>query len=130
MVTHKILIAEDDPVLRDLYLRKFKNEQYEVVTAENGIEALDMIAKERPDLLLLDINMPILDGFGVLHKLPPEQRTFPVIILTNFDDDVSRQRGAEAHVDDYFVKKDMTIKSLVDMVKRLLGDKPTTTEAE
>lgn len=119
----KLLIAEDDTVLRDLYLRKFDPAVYAIRTASNGQEALDQISKEAPDLVLLDINMPILDGFGVLERLPKEQRTFPVIILTNFDDQANRERGKAYLVDDYFVKKDMTIKSLVTMVERLLSEK-------
>lgn len=120
MAKYKLLVAEDDTVLRDLYLRKFDTPIYDVRTAANGQEALDLIAKEKPDLMLLDINMPVLDGFGVLEALPREGRGFPVIILTNFDDQANRERGKAYKVDDYFVKKDMTIKSLVEMVERLL----------
>lgn len=120
MARYKLLIAEDDTVLLDLYLRKFNKDTYEVLTAVNGQETLDMIAKNPPDLLLLDLNMPVLDGFGVLEKLPKEQRTFPVIVLTNFDDQTNREHGQKLGVDDYFVKKDMTIKTLVEMVDKLL----------
>lgn len=123
MAQYKLLIAEDDTVLRDLYLRKFDPAMYAIRTASNGQEALDEIAKEKPDMVLLDINMPVLDGFGVLERLPKEQRSFPVIILTNFDDQANRERGKAYQVDDYFVKKDMTIKSLVAMVERLLSAK-------
>lgn len=119
MAQYKLLVAEDDTVLRDLYLRKFDRAVYDVRTAVNGQEALDLIAKEKPDLMLLDINMPVLDGFGVLEHLPKAERPFPVIILTNFDDQANRERGKAYQIDDYFVKKDMTIKSLVDMVERL-----------
>jgi len=120
MARYKLLIAEDDTVLLDLYLRKFNKETYEVLTAVNGQETLEIIAKNPPDLLLLDLNMPVLDGFGVLEKLPKEQRIFPVIVLTNFDDQTNRERGQKLGVDDYFVKKDMTIKTLVEMVDKLL----------
>ncbi len=116
---YSLLIAEDDPVLRDLYLRKFSPDQYDIRTANNGEESVKMIQERAPDLLLLDINMPILDGFGVLEKFPKASRTFKVIILTNFEDQANRDRGAELAVDDYFVKKDMTIKSLAEMVDKL-----------
>lgn len=116
-----ILIAEDDNVLRDLYLRKFKPDVFDIRTAVNGEETLRMIAEKAPDMLLLDLNMPVLDGFGVLEKLPPKgERGFPVIVLTNFEDQANRDRGAAFGVDDYFVKKDMTIKSLLEMVEKLL----------
>ena len=121
MGKYKIIIAEDDTVLRDLYLRKFKTDQYDIRTAANGQEALDFIAQDPPNLILLDINMPVLDGFGVLEKMPREKRNFPIVMLTNFDDQANRDRGHALGVDDYFVKKDMTIKSLLDMVERLLG---------
>lgn len=120
MATYNVLIAEDDTVLRDLYLRKFDPSMYSVRTASNGQEALALAEAQKPDLMLLDINMPVLDGFGVLEKLPPEKRGFPVIILTNFADQANRDRGMALKVDDYFVKKDMTIKSLMEMVARLL----------
>lgn len=120
MAKYKVIVVEDDTVLRDLYLRKFNTDIYDIRTASNGQEALDLVAKETPDLMLLDINMPVLDGFGVLEKLPKPSRTFPVIILSNFDDQANRDRGKALGTDDYFVKKDMTIKSLVEMVERLL----------
>ncbi len=121
MAKRKIIIAEDDTVLRDLYLRKFSTDMYDVRTASNGQEALDLIAKDKPDLVLLDINMPVLDGFGVLEKLPKSERSFPIVMLTNFEDQANRDRGAALGIDDYFVKKDMTIKSLLTMVEGLLA---------
>ncbi len=121
MAKSKIIIAEDDTVLRDLYLRKFSSDVYDVRTASNGQEALDLIAKDKPNLLLLDINMPVLDGFGVLEKLPKSERSFPIVMLTNFEDQANRDRGAALGIDDYFVKKDMTIKSLLTMVEGLLA---------
>ena len=124
MVKRKILVAEDDTVLRDLYLRKFDTNIYDVHTAANGQEVIDFIAKEKPELLLLDINMPVLDGFQVLEKLPQRaERGFPVIILTNFADEANRERGMKLGVDDYFIKKDMTVKSLIEMVQKFLGVK-------
>ncbi len=126
MAKSKILIAEDDTVLRDLYLRKFSADTYDVRTAANGQEALDLIAKDKPDLVLLDINMPVLDGFGVLEKLPKVTRQFPIVMLTNFEDQTNRDRGAALGIDDYFVKKDMTIKSLLGMVEKLLGKSAET----
>ncbi len=120
MAQYKLLVAEDDTVLRDLYLRKFDRSIYDVRTAVDGKETLALISQYKPDLLLLDLNMPILDGFGVLESLPKSERSFPIIVLTNFDDQANRERGKAYQVDDYFVKRDMTIKSLVEMVERLL----------
>lgn len=120
MAKFDIIIAEDDTVLRDLYLRKLDKNVYDIRTAENGQVALDLIKQKKPDLLLLDINMPILDGFEALEKLTPADRTFPVIVLTNLADQANRERGAKFNVADYFVKKEMTIKSLIEMVETQL----------
>src|SRR5690349_10127066 len=119
MAKADILVAEDDPVLRNLYIKKFSVAGYDIRAVEDGEQALAGIAQKIPDVLLLDIHMPKLDGFQVLEQLPKEQRKYPVVILTNFADEKSRERGRELSVDDYFIKKDMTIKSLLEMVERV-----------
>jgi DNA-binding response OmpR family regulator len=121
MTKADILIAEDDPVLRNLYIKKFSVAGYEIRAVEDGEQCLAEIQKKTPDALVLDIHMPKLDGFQVLEKFPPASRQFPVVMLTNFADEASRTRGKELGADDYFIKKDMTIKSLLEMVERVLG---------
>ena len=118
-----ILIAEDDAVLRDVYLKKFTIGGYNIRTVTNGQEAVDAIKVKQPDILIVDLNMPVLDGFGVLEQYPRDQRTFPIIVLTNFGDEQSKQRGEELGADDYFIKSDMTIKTLLEMVENLLKAK-------
>lgn len=118
-----ILIAEDDTVLREIYLKKFTVAGYQVRTATNGQEAVDAAASAAPDLLLLDISMPVMDGYAVLKLLPRNQRKFPIIILTNFGDTTARKTCSELGADDFFVKSDMTIKSLLTMVENLLKAK-------
>lgn len=114
----KILIAEDDAVLRSLYVKKFTVEGYEVVTAEDGMQAIELLRKDPPGLAIIDIHMPKADGFQVLQSFPKDQRKFPMIMLTNFEQSDFKLRAEELGADDYFVKKDMTISSLVDMVGR------------
>jgi DNA-binding response OmpR family regulator len=123
MANADILIAEDDAVLREVYTKKFTLSGYTIRTAENGEEVIAEIKKKEPDILVLDINMPILDGFGVLAKYPKEGRTFPIIILTNFSDEKSKVRGTELGTDDYFIKSEMTIHKLLEMVETLLKGK-------
>ena len=115
-----ILIAEDDPVLRNLYVKKFSLNGFGVRTAEDGELTVSEITKKAPDLLLLDIHMPKMDGFQVMERFPKASRTFPIILLTNFDQTNFKIRAGELGADDYFVKKDMTIRSLLEMVQRLL----------
>ncbi|OGJ57962.1 hypothetical protein A2881_04785 [Candidatus Peribacteria bacterium RIFCSPHIGHO2_01_FULL_55_13] len=118
-----IVIAEDDAVLREVYQKKFTLSGYDIRLAQNGEEAVALIAQRMPDIAILDVHMPILDGFGVLEKFPRDKRTFPVIMLTNFGDEKSKTRGKELGADDYFVKSEMTIKSLLAMVETLLKAK-------
>ncbi len=118
MMKGKILIAEDDAVLRSLYVKKFSVEGYDVLTAEDGEQAVKLISENKPGMVLLDIHMPKMDGFQVLQHFPKNARSFPVIMLTNFDQSDFKLKAMELGADDYFVKKDMTIKSLVDMVSR------------
>ena len=121
MARGNVLIAEDDPVLRNLYVKKFTVGGFTIRTAQNGEEAIQLVMEQPPDILVLDLHMPKIDGFGVLEKFPKETRSFPVIVLTNFDDQKYRDRSRELGADDYFVKKDMTIRSLLDMAERLLA---------
>ena len=123
MAAADILIAEDDAVLREVYTKKFTLSGYQIRTASNGEEAIAELQKKEPDILILDVNMPILDGFSVLEKYPKEGRSFPVIMLTNFGDDKNRERGEELGADDYFIKSEMTIRKLLEMVETLLKTK-------
>ena len=115
-----ILIGEDDAVLRSLYEKKFALEGFGSRAASDGEEVLRMLREKAPDILLLDIHMPKADGFQVLKEFPRGTRKFPVIMLTNFDQAEFKLRAMELGADDYFVKKDMTMRTLVEMVKRLL----------
>jgi two-component system, OmpR family, response regulator len=121
MVKGNVLIAEDDPVLRNLYIKKFSVAGYDIRAVEDGEAALAAFAERLPDIAVLDIHMPKMDGFQVLEKFPPNIRTFPVIMLTNFADERSKARGQELGANNYFVKKDMTIRSLLEMVESELG---------
>ncbi|MDP7069138.1 MAG: response regulator [Candidatus Peribacteraceae bacterium] len=123
MTNADILIAEDDAVLREVYTKKFTLGGYTIRIAENGEKAVAEIQKKQPDILILDIKLPILDGFGVMERYPRESREFPVIMLTNFGDDKNRSRGEELGTDDYFIKSEMTIRKLLEMVETLLKAK-------
>jgi DNA-binding response OmpR family regulator len=119
MSTVDILIAEDDPVLRNLYTKKFSSAGFAIRTAEDGEEAMAEITRQKPDVLVLDLHMPRVDGFQLLQQFPKKDRPFAVVILTNFADEQTRQKGKDLGADDFFVKKDMTIKSLLEMVERV-----------
>jgi DNA-binding response OmpR family regulator len=115
-----ILIAEDDSVLREVYVKKFTITGYGIRTAKNGEEAILALTEKEPDLLILDLNMPAPDGFGILEKYPRAKRTFPIIVLTNFANEKNRERAMSLGADDYFVKSQMTMRKLLEMVEGLL----------
>ncbi len=100
----KILIAEDDPASRELLLEILSGQGYEVVEAHDGTEALDKIEQTNPDLVLMDIQMPGLDGFGVLSRLRENPRfaALPVVALTAYamreDRERTRKAGFTAHL--------------------------------
>ncbi len=99
-----ILVADDDQKLLKMVRRTLAYEGFQVVTAENGREALVKLADERPDLLVLDWMMPELDGLELLKRLREAGETLPVLILTARDAVEDRVRGLDRGADDYLVK--------------------------
>lgn len=123
MSTPNILIAEDDAVLREVYVKKFSIAGFKIRAVKDGQEAIQEIEKEVPDIAILDLNMPVLDGFAVLERFPRAQRTFPIIILSNFGDTKNKERGMALGSDDFFIKSEMTIKMLLEKVNTLMKAK-------
>ncbi len=102
-MAYKILIADDEAEIRDLLRLYLENEGYKVVEAEDGIKALNLIKSESPDLCILDIMMPEMDGYKVLRKLR-EDSNIPVIILSAKDADSEKILGLNLGADDYMAK--------------------------
>jgi len=117
-----ILIAEDDAVLREVYAKKFSLAGFTVRTVQDGREAIEEIEREKPRLLILDLNLPVVDGFGVLQRFRRADRPFPIIVVTNFGDAENRKRATELGADDFFIKSEMTIKTLAEKVNALIQD--------
>lgn len=99
----RVLLVDDDPELRSMLEEYLSKAGFEVAVARNGVEALRLVARERPDLLLLDVAMPELGGFDVLKELRAGSR-LPVLMLTARDDHVDRVLGLELGADDYLTK--------------------------
>jgi two-component system alkaline phosphatase synthesis response regulator PhoP len=121
----KIAIIEDDQLLSQMYSKKFEKDGYEVINAEDGEEGLKLIKKHKPNLVLLDIMMPKMNGLQVLQAIkedPDEQvKTTPVIMLTNLgrtDEDV--HRGLELGAVSYLVKRKVKPVDVVIKVKEIL----------
>ena len=104
--TSTILIVDEDPFIRDVLVQKLSALGYRAVEARNGKEALDKVAREPPDLILLDVMMPVMDGFQACRVLKDneETRLIPVIIMTALQAVEDRIKGAEAGADDFLTK--------------------------
>ncbi len=102
----KILIIEDDEFLSGMYITKFSKEGFSVFFSETGEDGLNRAKKEKPDLILLDILLPQMNGFEILKKLKEDTATamIPVIILTNLSQESDIKRGYELGAVDYLVK--------------------------
>ncbi len=100
---HKILIADDEPEIRSLLRLYLENEGYTVIEAEDGRKALELAGKEKPDLCLLDIMMPNVDGYHVLSALRKESN-IPVVIISAKDADSEKILGLNLGADDYLAK--------------------------
>jgi DNA-binding response OmpR family regulator len=118
----KILIVEDDRFLRELIARKLRNEGYEVIEAVDGEEGLKRIKEEKPDLVLLDLILPGIDGFEVLErsKGDPEIASIPVIILSNLGQREEIERGLKLGAIDYLIKAHFTPGEIIEKIKNIL----------
>jgi CheY-like chemotaxis protein len=120
----KILLVDDDALLVRMYQKKLENDGFTVATASDGVEALDKLGEFKPDLMLLDIMMPKMNGLQVLEKMKNDgiSKNTPVIVLTNVganDEDV--ERGLELGAVSYLVKAGNRPKAVVSKIKEVLG---------
>jgi len=120
----KVLIIEDEPSLVAILTEKITSEGFEVLKAGDGKEGLDKALLGHPDLILLDIIMPKMDGVTMLTKLREDEwgKKVPVVILTNLSDDDMVSKSIQNGVFDYLVKADWKIEDLIDIIKRKLGE--------
>ncbi len=106
MTKQKVLLADDDPDLRRLVATTLGTDDFELLQARDGLEALEVARRERPSLILLDVNMPRHNGFEVcrLLKADPATKQIRIVMLTARGGASDRAEGRAAGADDYFVK--------------------------
>ncbi len=121
--TLKILVVEDDEPIRNLYAMKLQQEGYQTFTAENGSVGLKMAQQQIPDMILLDLRMPVMPGDEMLARLRSTDwgSSIRVIILTNISKSEAPHSLRFLHVDRYIVKVHHTPSQVVAMVREILG---------
>lgn len=119
----KILLIEDDKFLRELMSKKLITLGYEVVSAADGESGLVMIKETQPDVVLLDLILPGINGFEVLEKAKqdPEIANIPVVILSNLGQGEDIEKGLALGAKDFLVKAHFTPQEIVNKLKSILG---------
>jgi len=120
----KVLIVEDDKFLSELISTKLDKEGYDIILANDGEQGLKKTLEEKPNIILLDIMLPGMDGFEVLENLKrhtdPAIKNIPVIILSNFGQEEKVERGLSLGAVDYLVKANFTTGEIVQKIKEVL----------
>ncbi len=124
-MAYKILIVEDDRFLRELISRKLLAENYQVCEAIDGEEGVRATKKEKPDLVLMDLILPGIDGFEALTRIKQDEETtaIPVIILSNLGQKEDIERGLKLGAADYMIKAHFTPKEVVEKIVSIIGKK-------
>lgn len=119
----KIAIIEDDQTISQMYRMKFEANGYEVALADNGERAVALVESFQPDIMLLDLQMPEMDGTEALTEIRKHDwgKDIPVIILTNMGEEESPKELKKLGIKNYIVKADLTPSQVVERVKSTLG---------
>lgn len=118
-----ILVIEDEEPLRRVLRDILTVEGYSIVETKDGVEGLEVALREHPDLILLDIVMPKMDGLEMLKKLRTDEwgKMAPVIVLTNLSDNEDVAKAMESEAFDYFVKTDIKIDEVITKIREKIG---------
>ena len=120
-----VLIIEDDSYISDMYRIKLESEDFEVIITGDGMAGIKVLEKRRPDIVLLDVVMPKIDGFNVLKiiKKNPELKEIPIVLLTNLSQKENVEKGFELGADSYIIKAHFTPSEVIEKIKDILKRK-------
>lgn len=120
-----ILIIEDDIELRELYEQRLRLEKFDVRLAADGITGLELAESEKPDVILLDLRLPKLDGFEFLKEIKqnPKIKNIPVVVLTALWQEEDKKRAVEYGAKIYLVKSETIPKEVVETLSKIINDK-------
>lgn len=118
----KILIVEDDKFLRELIARKLTDEGFDIVEAVDGEDGIKKIKETKPDLVLLDLILPSIDGFEVLSRVKGDASltSIPIIILSNLGQKEEVEKGLDLGAVDYLIKAHFTPGEIIEKIKNIL----------
>jgi len=121
----KILVVEDDKFLRELITQKLSREGYDVKEAVDGEDGVVKVKKEKPDIILLDLILPGIDGFEVLAKIKEDSETknIPVVILSNLGQREDVERGLKLGAVDFLIKAHFTPGEIIEKIEKIMKDK-------
>jgi two-component system alkaline phosphatase synthesis response regulator PhoP len=122
MEAKTILLVDDDFTLREMYGERLKAEGFQIVQASDGEEALQMAKKTKPNVILLDIMMPKINGFDVLKQLKADEelKEIPVLVLTALIQEVDKIQGQKLGCDGYIVKSETMPGEVVEKIKKVI----------
>ncbi|MGM0629177.1 MAG: response regulator [Patescibacteria group bacterium] len=120
----KVMWVEDDPELNNIMQRWLSRYDVDIVHATNGTDALEMIGKEKPDILLLDIMLPDIDGFSILEKIKNEStlKDIPVILFSNLSQEEDVNRGYKLGASRFIVKSTVFLENLAGEIRNVLRE--------
>ncbi len=120
----RVLIIEDEPALRDIYATKLRMEGFDVLEAADGVEGLDKAAHDGPEIILLDVILPIKNGFEVLKDLKanPKTSAVPVVILSNLGQDYEVKQGIALGAECFLTKANLTPARMVSEVRKVIEE--------
>lgn len=118
----KVLIVEDEKALQQALSEKMKDIGWQPISAFNGEEGLKMLKENQPDVILLDIIMPIMDGITMLKKMKELGDTTPVIIFSNLNDSNKVAEAVTLGSFNYLTKSDCSLEDIIDKIKQVVGE--------
>ena len=120
---NKILLVEDDSMIIDMYMMRLREEGYEVIHTDKGSEAIEIAEHQKPDVVLLDVILPEVDGFTVLQTIKggAETKDISVIMLTNLGQESDQNKAEELGADGYFVKAQHTPTQIMEKIKEVIN---------
>ena len=119
----KVVLVEDDKFLSNMYQTKLTIEGMEVIPAYDGQQGVEVVKKEKPDIVLLDIVLPVLEGWDTLKEIKkdPAVKDIPVIILSNLGQEEDIKKGQELGAVDYLIKAHFIPREVIEKIKTILG---------